>query len=217
MWFTPYRLPLAKRANGYSGVWQMKALTLEAVLATLNPSPLFEALAFVGEKLANDNGFDRNKTAPPREPAMMSQQPALTADEHNLDNLWDDNARAEFSAAGPLKGFSQDGITMNIPSSLRLGLDAEEVARVYPELVTYGEGGEPDSVAYQLLPVVLFKAMQRQVRENQQRDARIETLQQQIVSQQRQISILQRKMIGSTLSRAAALRSAAGQLENWSR
>ena len=139
----------------------------------------------------------------------MSQQPALTADEHNLNNLWDEQARAEFSAAGLLKGFSQEGITMNIPSFSELGLGAEEVARVYPELVTYGEGGEPDSVAYQLLPAVLFKAMQRQARENQQRDARIATLQEQIVCQQKQIGILQKKMIGSTLSRAASLSSTA--------
>ena len=42
----------------------MEALTWKAVLATLNPSPVFEAVARFGEELAmNRNGLDRNKSA----------------------------------------------------------------------------------------------------------------------------------------------------------
>src|SRR5262249_25701066 len=50
--------------------------------------------------------------------------------------------------------------------TLQYGLVAEEVARVYPELVTDGDDGKPLSVAYQMLPAMLLNEMQKQVREN---------------------------------------------------
>jgi Chaperone of endosialidase len=51
--------------------------------------------------------------------------------------------------------------------TLQYGLIAEEVARVYPELVTYADDGKPQSVAYQMLPAMLLNEMQKQIRENQ--------------------------------------------------
>ena len=74
--------------------------------------------------------------------------------------------------------------------ALQYGLIAEEVARVYPELVTYGTDGKVEAVAYHLLPAILLKQAQRQVRDNQQKDARIAALQGQVAAQQRQIGAL---------------------------
>lgn len=69
--------------------------------------------------------------------------------------------------------------------TLQYGLIAEEVARVYPELVTYGADGKVETVAYHLLPAMLLNEMQRQVRENQRKDAQIVALQKQIESLQK--------------------------------
>jgi hypothetical protein len=51
--------------------------------------------------------------------------------------------------------------------ALQYGLIAEEVARVYPELVTYGADGKVEAVAYHLLPAMLLNEMQKQARDNQ--------------------------------------------------
>jgi hypothetical protein len=59
---------------------------------------------------------------------------------------------------------------------LQYGLVAEEVVRVYPELVTYGEDGKPLSVAYQMLPAMLLNELQKQVIENRWKDTRIVAL-----------------------------------------
>jgi hypothetical protein len=65
-------------------------------------------------------------------------------------------------------------------AALQYGLIAEEVARVYPELVTYGAEGKVEAVAYHLLPAMLLNEMQRQARENRRKDVRIAALQQQV-------------------------------------
>jgi hypothetical protein len=58
------------------------------------------------------------------------------------------------------------------------GMIAEEVARVYPELVVNGADGKPETVAYHLLPAILLNELQKQAhavqelrRANQQKDA----------------------------------------------
>jgi hypothetical protein len=91
--------------------------------------------------------------------------------------------------------------------ALQYGLLAEEVARVYPELVTYGADGKVEAVAYHLLPAMLLNEMQKQIRENQRKDARIATLQQQLVAQQRQINALQKEAarIDTLTARLSAL------------
>jgi Chaperone of endosialidase len=81
----------------------------------------------------------------------------------------------------------------DLAGRLQYGLIAEEVARVYPELVTYGADGKVETVAYHLLPAMLLNEMQRQVRENQRKDARIAALERQLVAQQRRVSTLQRE------------------------
>lgn len=77
--------------------------------------------------------------------------------------------------------------------TLQYGLIAEEVERVYPELVTRGDDGKVESVRYELLPALLINEAQRQAKEGKQKDAQIEALQRQIVSQQHQIAALKKK------------------------
>jgi hypothetical protein len=66
------------------------------------------------------------------------------------------------------------------------GLVAEEVAQVYPELVTYGDDGKPLSVAYQMLPAMLLNELQKEVRENRRKDAQIVALQKQVEALQKE-------------------------------
>ncbi len=95
--------------------------------------------------------------------------------------------------------------------AMQYGLVAEEVARVYPGLVTYGDDGRPESVAYHLLPTMLLNEMQKQAREDQRKDARIAALQHQLVAQQRQIGRLQKETarIDTLTARLSALEAQA--------
>jgi hypothetical protein len=66
--FTPYGLQRTKRltviAMAFIELDGMKALKWKAALATLNPSPVFEAVGRFAEELAmNRHGLDRNKSA----------------------------------------------------------------------------------------------------------------------------------------------------------
>jgi len=56
------------------------------------------------------------------------------------------------------------------------GLIAEEVAKVYPELVVFGKKGEIESVQYQELPAMLLNELQRQSRRIQQQDQMLQSL-----------------------------------------
>ena len=49
---------------------------------------------------------------------------------------------------------------------VQFGLIAEQVAKVYPNLVVYGRDGKPSAVAYQELPALLLAQVQKQQREN---------------------------------------------------
>jgi hypothetical protein len=91
--------------------------------------------------------------------------------------------------------------------TLQYGLVAEEVARVYPELVTYGADGQVEAVAYHLLPAMLLNEMQKQVRENQRKDEWIAVLQEQLVTHQGQINALQKEAarIDTLAARLSAL------------
>ena len=46
--------------------------------------------------------------------------------------------------------------------SLQYGLIAEEVAKVYPEMVAYDKDGQPYTVKYQLLAPMLLNEFQKQ-------------------------------------------------------
>ena len=74
--------------------------------------------------------------------------------------------------------------------SVQYGLIAEEVQRLYPELVTSGSDGKVDGVRYDLLPPMLVNEMQKLARE---KDAQIAALRRQVASQQKQIDALKKK------------------------
>jgi hypothetical protein len=67
-------------------------------------------------------------------------------------------------------------------SAQQYGLIAEEVEKVYPELVIHGAHGEVETVAYQMLPAMLLNEVQNLVRQIEQKDALIAALQRQVVA-----------------------------------
>ena len=52
----------------------------------------------------------------------------------------------------------------NGEQTLQYGLIAEEVAKIYPELVAYDNDGQPYSVRYQYLSNMLLNEVQKQYR-----------------------------------------------------
>ncbi len=60
--------------------------------------------------------------------------------------------------------------------TIQYGLVAEEVARVYPELVTYGADGKIETVRYSMLTGMLLNELQKQTRENARQAAQIAEL-----------------------------------------
>jgi hypothetical protein len=64
--------------------------------------------------------------------------------------------------------------------SLQYGLIAEDVARVYPELVTRTDDGKIEGVRYDLLPALLVNEVQKLAKETRQKDAQIADLRKQI-------------------------------------
>ncbi len=88
------------------------------------------------------------------------------------------------------------------PSGLgQSGLVAEEVAKVYPDLVTYDDKGRPQTVRYQLLAPILLNEVQKQAR--------------QIETQKTQIKQLteQARKFADQLGRVDALSAQLAQLE----
>jgi hypothetical protein len=66
------------------------------------------------------------------------------------------------------------------PDPLQFGLIAEQVAKVFPHLVSYGSHGKPTAIAYQQLPALLLAEIQKQQRQIdglQARNARVDHLQ----------------------------------------
>ena len=71
--------------------------------------------------------------------------------------------------------------------TLQYGLVAEEVAKVYPELVAYDKDGQPYTVRYQYLAPMLLNELQKQ-------HAVVSAQQDVIQSQQEQIDDLQQRL-----------------------
>jgi septal ring factor EnvC (AmiA/AmiB activator) len=85
--------------------------------------------------------------------------------------------------------------------TLQYGLIAEEVAKVYPELVEFSDNGEPYTVRYNLLISMILNELQKQYhQENGQRDTinqqdeKLERQQQQIEELQKQNSEMQQRL-----------------------
>jgi len=70
---------------------------------------------------------------------------------------------------------------------IQYGLIAEEVAEVYPDLVAGSADGQIETVKYQVLPVMLLNEVQRQQAQSDAQAARIQTLEQQVQEQRREL------------------------------
>jgi hypothetical protein len=73
------------------------------------------------------------------------------------------------------------------------GLIAEEVEKVYPELVIDDTDAKPEAVAYQVLPAMLLNEVQKQAKEIETLTAQAKRKDDQIASQQKQIDALKKK------------------------
>jgi hypothetical protein len=69
----------------------------------------------------------------------------------------------------------------------QFGLIAEEVAAVMPELVVTNQDGQPETVAYHLLPALLLNELQKEHRLNLEQTAQLGVQGERILAQQRQI------------------------------
>jgi hypothetical protein len=70
------------------------------------------------------------------------------------------------------------------------GLVAEEVARLYPELVSYGADGRVESVRYSMLTSMLLNEMQKQTRQNKEQAEQLQREASQLSRQAQQIQRL---------------------------
>jgi hypothetical protein len=80
---------------------------------------------------------------------------------------------------------------------IQYGLIAEEVAEVFPELVVRNEDGQPESVAYHVLPTLLLNELQKVNQLNQQNAERLALLQSRLTmqeSQQAELSALKQEL-----------------------
>jgi hypothetical protein len=75
------------------------------------------------------------------------------------------------------------------------GLIAEEVGKVYPELVIHGRDGEVEAVAYHMLPAMLLNEIQKQAHTNQQLARHLEEKDEQIASLQREVAAIQKENV----------------------
>ena len=88
--------------------------------------------------------------------------------------------------------------------ALQYGLVAEEVAKVYPELVSFGPDGKPMTVHYLMLSAMLLNELQKQATENQRLAAQVNRLSAQMVAMKTSTG---REVAQSKASREQDLRS----------
>ena len=108
--------------------------------------------------------------------------------------------------------------------ALQYGLVAEEVAKVYPELVVYGPDGKVMTVRYSMLSAMLLNELQKQTRENQRLATLVNNLSAQMVairlSNRREVAGLKahyERDLWSIQERLAAIEQATGKtkLASW--
>lgn len=78
--------------------------------------------------------------------------------------------------------------------SLQYGLIAEEVAKVYPELVAYDNQGQPYTIRYQYIATMLLNEVQKQYRRAEQQSAVVEIQQRELEAQSREIESLRQEL-----------------------
>ena len=88
--------------------------------------------------------------------------------------------------------------------TLQYGLIAEEVAKVYPELVAYDKDGQPYTVRYQYLSTMLLNEVQKQYRRAEAQAELIKAQQQEIADLKQQLQ-LQNAALQERVSRLEAL------------
>jgi hypothetical protein len=71
--------------------------------------------------------------------------------------------------------------------ALQYGLIAEEVAKLYPEMVGYDKDGQPSSVKYQSLTPMLLNEVQKQVQLQQQENRKLEQQNRKLEEQNRKL------------------------------
>ncbi len=81
----------------------------------------------------------------------------------------------------------------DLQGTLRYGLIAEEVAKVYPELVVRDQNGRIDGVRYEALAPMLLNEVQNQQQVNAAQAAKIASLEQQLAGIQAALVKLQPK------------------------
>jgi hypothetical protein len=93
------------------------------------------------------------------------------------------------------------------PDPLEFGLIAEEVAKVYPNLVVHGGDGKPYAVAYQELPVLLLALAQREHWRIEDQQRQLDAQRRELASQRREIAALlgQQRQIAGLAKEVGAL------------
>jgi len=69
-----------------------------------------------------------------------------------------------------------DTVQADETDALQYGLIAEEVEKIYPELVVHDASGKIETVAYHLLPAMLLNEVQKLARQLEKRDEQIDAL-----------------------------------------
>jgi ABC-type hemin transport system substrate-binding protein len=88
------------------------------------------------------------------------------------------------------------------PSGLeQYGLVAEEVAKVYPDLVVYDEKGQPQTVRYHFVNAMLLNEVQKQARQI----AQLTEQTRQVAEQAREMAQLSKETIDALTARVAQL------------
>jgi hypothetical protein len=75
---------------------------------------------------------------------------------------------------------------------LDYGLIAEEVAKVYPDLVVFDKEGRPETIKYRYLAPMLLNELQKEHRRAEAERAQIEALQRELRTQDQRLSLLER-------------------------
>jgi hypothetical protein len=88
----------------------------------------------------------------------------------------------------------------NGPRTLQYGLIAEEVAKIYPDLVAFNPDGSPYTVRYQYLSSMLLNEVQKQYHRERQQAEVIQSQQQQITDLEQRLSQIEKVLAGRTLS-----------------
>ena len=94
----------------------------------------------------------------------------------------------------PVTFYYKRNIDPTAPRILQYGLVAEELAEVYPDLVTYDVEGRPNAIKYQYLTPMLLNELQKQHSVIGKQEALIESQKEQLQAQARRIRDLEQRM-----------------------